>query len=126
MFDLPWSATRGLQALAAFSRDDQPLSAGGLARELHVPPGRAAALIRELKAAGLIAAAGHKGWALTRPAGDVTVFDALVALGAARPDHPELYPPELSPLYREANENLIELFRRHTLADLRAEMPSLP
>ena len=126
MFDLPWKVTRGLQALAAFARDDQPRSAGLLAREIHVAPGRAAALIRELKTAGLVTGAGHRGWALTRPAGSITVLDAVAALGMARSHHPEHCPAELAPLCREVNDRLLEVFRSHTLADLRAELPSLP
>ena len=126
MFDLPWTTLRGLQAVGAFARDDVPLSAGVLARELHVTPRRAARLIRVLKSAGLVASAGHKGWTLSRPAGDITVLEAVEALGASRSHPPERCPAELAPLLREAQESLSDLFRNHTLADLRAEMPALP
>ena len=136
MLDLPWTTLRGLRALKALAREEGPLTSAALAREVRLAPSRAAGLLRLLKAAELIAPAGHKGWTLARPAGDITVLEAVEALGTSRP-HPEdcsadwsLCPDRggcaLAPLCREAHESLLEIFRGHTLADLRAEMPVLP
>jgi DNA-binding IscR family transcriptional regulator len=136
MLDLPWTTLRGLRALKALAREDGPLTSGALAREVRLTPSRAASLLRLLKAAELIAPAGHKGWTLARPAGDITVLEAAEALGMSRP-HPEdcrageSFCPDhgdcaLSPLCRQAHESLLEVFRGHTLADLRAVMPVLP
>lgn len=125
----------GLHALNALARDEGPRSSGALAREVHVYPSQVARLLRLLKAAGLVASAGHKGWILAKPSGDITVLEAVEALGMSRP-HPEDCPagsscPErgacaLAPLCRQAHESLIEVFRGLTLADLRAELPALP
>ena len=135
MLGLTDMSIRGLRALQTLAREEGPLSSGALGRELHVIPSRVARLLRLLKTAGLVASAGHKGWILAKPSGDITVLEAVEALGMSRP-HPEDCPagsscPErgacaLAPLCRQAHESLIEVFRGLTLADLRAELPALP
>ena len=136
MLDLPWITVRGLHALKVLAREEGPLTSGALAREVHVTPTRAARLFRQLKSAGLISSAGHRGWILARPAGDITVLDVVESLGSssARPERCQADwtmcrdrgSCSLAPLCRQAHERLIEVFRGHTLADLRAEMPALP
>ena len=135
MLGLPRTAMLGLHALKALGRDEGPLSSGTLSREVHVYPSQVARLLRLLKAAGLVASAGHKGWILARPAGEITVLEAVEALGMSRP-HPEdcavgsSCPDRgacaLAPLCRRMHESLIDVFRGLTLADLRAELPALP
>ena len=136
MLDLPWTTVRGLAALKALALEDGPLTSGALGREAHLTPARAARMIRELKAAGLVASAGHRGWTLARPASDITVLEAVEALGASRSPSERCRADwsmcddrggcVLAPLCRQAHESLIEVFRGHTLADLRAELPVLP
>ena len=135
MFDLPVETVRGLRALKAFARVDGPLSAAELVREARVTQSQAARLMRTLKGAGLVVSSGAR-WSLARPAGDITVLEAVEALGMsrARSEHCQADWPlcddrggcVLAPLCREAHETLLELFRTRTLANLRAEMPALP
>lgn len=136
MLDLPWITVRGLHILKAFARADGPLTLGAVARETGVAPSRSARILRVLKAAGLIEPALPKGWKLSRPAGNISVLEAVEALGASRP-RPEHCQADwalcenrggcvLAPLCRQAHESLIGVFREHTLADLRMEAPTLP
>ena len=135
MFDLPVETVRGLRALKAFAREEGPLTAADLARDARVTPSHIAKLMRTLKGAGLVVSFGAR-WSLARPAGDITVLEAVEALGMSRPrsGHCQADWPlcddrggcVLAPLCREAHEKLLDLFRTHTLADLRAEMPALP
>jgi Rrf2 family protein len=126
MFDLPVETERGLRALKAIARHDGPVAAAELAREARVTPNHVARLLRTLKAAGLVAPSGSGRWALARPAGAITVLEAVEALGVDwnhRDDHDDCV---LAPLCREAHETMLDLFRARTLADLRAALPVLP
>jgi Rrf2 family protein len=131
MFDLPAETARGLRALKALARGDGHLTAADLAREARVAPSHAARLMRTLKGAGLVVSSGS-GWSLARPAGVISVLEAVEALGMSRPRSegcPHCDDRDgcvLAPLCREAHEAMIELFRTHSLADLRAEIPALP
>ena len=108
-----------------------PVACADLAREARVTPSHAARLMRTLKGAGLVVSSGS-GWSLARPAGVITVLEAVEALGMSRPrseDCPHCDERDgcvLAPLCREGHEAMIELFRTHSLSDLRAEMPALP
>ena len=126
MFDLPVETERGLRALKALARVDGPLGAAELARDAHVTPGHVARLMRTLKGAGLVVPSAAGRWSLARPAGAITVLEAVEALGVDwthRDDHDDCV---LAPLCREAHETMLDLFRARTLADLRAALPALP
>src|SRR5688500_18194359 len=120
MLDLPATTVKGLRVLKALAREDLPLTTAVLAREARVTPAHAARLVRVLKGAGH-AAAGGKGWSLARPAGEITVLEAVEALEASssRPEHchadwgacVDRGGCALAPLCREAHETLTELFR---------------
>lgn len=135
MLDLPWTTVRGLHALKALAREGGPLSLGAIAREACVPPSRAARLLRILRSAGLVEETAPRRWTLARRPEQISVLDAVEALGASRP-HAEHCQADwaicvnrggcaIAPLCREAHERLLEIFRVHTLADLRVEMPSM-
>jgi DNA-binding IscR family transcriptional regulator len=136
MLDLPWMTVRGLHMLKALARGEGPMTLGAIAREACVSPSRAARLVRILRSAGLIVPSGPKSWALARGPEDITVLEAVEALGASRP-RPEHCQADwaicvdrggcvLAPLCRHAHESLLQIFRHHTLADLGVELPTLP
>lgn len=136
MLDLPWTTVRGLNVLKSLAREEEPMTLGALAREACVPPSRAARLLRILRSAGLVETAGARGWTLARRPAEISVLEAVEALGASRP-RPEHCQADwaicldrggcaLAPLCRQAHESLMEIFRSHTLADLQVELPTLP
>jgi DNA-binding IscR family transcriptional regulator len=135
MLDLPWMTVRGLHALKALAREGGPMSTGAIAREACVPPGRAASLLRILRSADLVEEAGPRRWALARRPEQISVLEAVEALGASRPRAEHCQADwsicdnrggcAIAPLCREAHRRLLEIFRGHTLADLRVEMPSM-
>ena len=134
MLDLPWTTVRGLHLLKALAHHEAPMKAADLARETGVTPGRLQTLLRILRAADLVEAR-RPGWALSRPADQIRVLDAIEALGEARPKPAHCRADwstcdsrggcALAPLCRHAHTVLVEIFRHHTLADLQVEMPAM-
>ena len=135
MLDLPWTTVKGLHVLKTLAGREEPTSSGDLASKAGVTPGRLPRLIRILNEAGLITSVPRRGWKLARPSNEIRVLQVLEVLGAAR-RKPAYCRADwttcehrggcaLAPLCRTAHENLTEVFRNHTIADLQVELPSL-
>jgi len=129
MLDLARETVWGLYALHYLANRDRLTGAAEISRHGRIPRKSLAPILRTLRAAGLLRGRPGHGYALAKPAAEISVAEVARVLENA--DAPAKSCMErfdacattescaLAPLCREANERAQSAMRAFTVADLR-------
>lgn len=136
MTEFSVAATRGLFAMRQLAARPEPLSLPAAAKAGGLDPLELRPLFRRLVAAGLLKSLPGKGYVLSRPAGQISVWDVVSAVEPLQEPHApcgghwEACAPRasctLAPVCRQAQEGFREALRKMSLGELREAPAELP
>ncbi|HTF12199.1 MAG TPA: Rrf2 family transcriptional regulator [Asanoa sp.] len=126
-----------LRAMLAVADAPGRVTAAALARAQQMPPAFLQSILVDLRRAGLLHGqrGGEGGYALTRPAADISVGDVVRAVNGALttvrglPTESAPYPPAaagLREVWLAVHDRIAEIVDRTSLADLLSRPPAAP